>query len=240
MDLVVQLNSLKGDVHFLGLEETLRKVSEAGFKAVELGEFYGLLPSELKKLLEKYNLTCVSARVDYELFSTQTLMIIEYVKRMGIKNIIISSLSAEQIKHRGTRPRLRKFIARLAKKNCGLFYQNHDHELKSEDLLKNLTIDVPGLKIQLDAFWSAAADISASRYIAFNKDTVRSVYLRELSAEGAAAVNPPFGKGKAALAETIKEAQKAGVENIVIGLNNVTMDRFDYLRNALEFVNSKL
>ena len=59
----IQLYSLREMAGREGPEAVFRAAAEAGFDGVEFAGFYGLSPEEIGALLQKYNLTAMSAHI---------------------------------------------------------------------------------------------------------------------------------------------------------------------------------
>ena len=65
----VQLYSVRGDME-KDFEGTLAKVAARGYEYVEFAGYYGKSSEEIKALLDKYNLKCISVHQGVEFFDT--------------------------------------------------------------------------------------------------------------------------------------------------------------------------
>ncbi|MDR3319071.1 MAG: sugar phosphate isomerase/epimerase [Clostridiales bacterium] len=234
MEIAVQMYSLREDVHNIGLSATLELVRDAGFGQVELAGFYDLRPSELKKLLDNYGLSAPSAHIGYDLLCTRFDTVGSFVKKLGIKSVVVPWLAAEQIGNVRVQKKLQSLSARLAKKGVAFAYHNHSQEFAEPDTLIKLTDAVPGIKLQLDIFWAVSAGVDVVEFIKKYADRITQLHIKELSPDGVDADNPVVGDGVSKSAEAVKAAGDIGL--VILEFEKVGTDHGTYMAESLKSI----
>ena len=81
------------------VEGTLEKVSLAGYEYVEFAGYFGYTSSQIKAMLEKYNLKCISVHQGIEDFVSEKSESVEFLKELGVKYVSLPWLDKD--KHKG-------------------------------------------------------------------------------------------------------------------------------------------
>lgn len=187
----LQLYSIRDDME-QDMDAALAKVKEMGYDCVEFAGYFGKSAQEVKALLDKYGLECISVHQGYDVFLKEPKENVEYLKTIGAKYCVVPWMGVE--KHKGTpqwEQTVKEFneVGKLLKDNgIQLLYHNHDFEFnKFEDkfLLDWLyeTIDSELLQTEIDTCWVRYAGYDPADYI--KKYTGRSpiVHLKDFVCE---------------------------------------------------------
>jgi sugar phosphate isomerase/epimerase len=169
----LQLYSIREDMA-KDMDEALKQVKEIGYDYVEFAGYFGKTADEVKELLTKHGLECVSVHQTYDIFLNNEKESIDYLKTIGAKYCAIPWMAVEQ--HAGTErfeQTKKEFIqVGQALKNAGiqLLYHNHDFEFQSfEDkfLLDWLYDSIPSelLKTEIDTCWVKYAGQDPAAYM---------------------------------------------------------------------------
>ncbi len=156
------------------MEKTLKAVKEMGYDYVEFAGYFGKTAEEVKFLLDKYELECVSVHQTYDVFLEKPEENLNYLKTVGTKYCAIPWMSPKNQK--GT-PAFDKSveeiktISKLLKDNgIQMLYHNHDFEFEMyEDkyLLDWLyeTVGLEFLKPEIDTCWVKYAGEDPCTYL---------------------------------------------------------------------------
>lgn len=163
----VQLYTLRamGAHDFKGM---LRRVAEAGYRAVEFAGYGGLGASELKTTLDELGLKTIGAHVPIGRFESEIETVIAELNTLEAEFAVVPWLAPE------ARPASRDDALALAEKLNGFAekvkaggltfgYHNHDFELKKVDGDKTVldliaeTTDPALVTLQLDIYWAEYA-----------------------------------------------------------------------------------
>ena len=170
------------------MDATLKAVKEMGYDYVEFAGYFGKTATEVKALLEKYQLTAISVHQTPSLFWEEGQSAVEYLKTIGAKYCAIPWYSIDELKNHWEET-VEKFIAlgKLLKENgIQLLYHNHDFELKlcgDTRYLDRLydTIDKEYLKPEFDVCWIRYADCDPISYIEKYSDRMEVVHFKDFT-----------------------------------------------------------
>ena len=230
----VQLYSLRNMIESKGLEEAIKTVAVSGYQGVEFAGFYNYSPYEIKAMLEKYGLTAVSAHIQAE----DVEDFFEYVRVLNIKNVYTAGILDEcwlEENYSETVRKHKKAVDFLNEKGVGFGYHNHSYEYKDgNDLVKKITDDVLGMRIELDICWITYAGKNVVDMMRAYCDKLETIHIKEL-AEGNPDCPPPIvGEGIVDMQGALKEAKRQGIEWGILEVENFDMPEREYLSKSLE------
>ncbi len=197
----LQLYSLGQEMQ--NLPNALKKISEIGYTGVEFASsFYGDLDSaELKKMLDEFGLTALSAHVSLDKVNAD----VELVSALGAQYMICPMATANNRSEALSLAEKLNEAGELCKK-YGMKYGYHNHtqefaEYDGEYLLDILIKNTdPSLVVfQLDVGWATTAGINAVDYI--NKQAGRFEMIHAKETGKVMGVQPPFDFSKIQLDE---------------------------------------
>ena len=229
----VQLYSLREIGEKDGLEAILKIVSEAGYEGVEFAGFYGESPENVKRLLEKYNLKAVSAHIS----AGEVEKNLPYVKTLGLKYVFTAGIwgdAWEDENYPNTVAEHKKALKILNDIGVEFGYHNHSHEFANgQDLIKKITDDVPGMRVELDLCWATYGGRNVVETMKEYGDKMLCIHIKELSkdAKGNA---PIVGEGAVDMYGAFKTANEQNLEWGILEVEGYGMPEIDYLKKSLE------
>ncbi|MBR5586993.1 MAG: sugar phosphate isomerase/epimerase [Clostridia bacterium] len=170
------------------MDKALEAVKKAGYDYVEFAGYFDKSAQEVKALLDKHGLTCVSVHQGYEVFLDEPEKNVEYLKTIGAKYCAVPWMGKD--KHKGTEVFDKtvedfKKVAKLLKDNgIQMLYHNHDFEfVKFEDKFLNdwLMEAVPEIQPQIDTCWVHYAGYNPSEYIAKYAGRLDVLHLKDFA-----------------------------------------------------------
>jgi len=183
----LQLYSIREEME-KDMDGTLAQVKAMGYDYVEFAGYFGKTAAEVKALLDKHGLTCISVHQVYEIFLDDKENAVEYLKGIGAKYCAVPWMDKD--KHKGsdvfpkTVAEFKETSDALKQAGIQLLYHNHEFEFeKFEDkfLLDWLyeSLDEEALKTEIDTCWVCYAGQNPAEYI--RKYTGRSpvVHLKD-------------------------------------------------------------
>ena len=170
------------------MEATLRAVKEMGYDCVEFAGYFGKSAEEVKALLDKYSLECISIHQTYDVFLNSPEKSVNFLKTIGAKFCAIPWMGLEN--HKGNQGFEKavediRNVGKLLKENgITLLYHNHDFEFeKYEDkYLFDWLYDTVGLnfiKPEIDTCWVKYAGEEPCRYLEKYADDIDIVHLKD-------------------------------------------------------------
>ena len=190
----IQLYSVRGDME-RDMEGTLAKVAAMGYEYVEFAGYYGRTSAEIKALLDKYGLKCISVHQGIEMFEPDPKPGIDFLKGFGVKYVVIPWYDGRKLAEKSewakTAAKFSALARVLGENGMKLLYHNHDFEFKK--LPEGGTIhdrmfrDLPEMDPQLDTCWVHYAGINPAELIARYAGHVEVVHLKDFVCKNLAA-----------------------------------------------------
>jgi len=204
-----------------GMRESLRKVAEIGYKAVQVSGFGPMDPKEVAAALQEYGLDCVSTHTNWDRFLTDLDAVIEEHKLWGCSHPAVGGLPKEYHNLEGLKrfaDELPPIAERLAQEGMTFSYHNHNHELALYDgktWLERLYdgIDARYLKAEIDTYWIQAGGGDPAAWVRRYAGRQPLLHLKDM------AVTPEreqrfaeIGEGNLNWPAIMEAAKEAGVE----------------------------
>jgi sugar phosphate isomerase/epimerase len=209
---------------------SLNKVSDLGFKNVELAGTYDRTPTEFKAELAKHNLKPISAHFPYDRFKGDLDAVVREAKELGVQYAgcawITHSGPFDEKQCREAAEVFNKAGAALAKEEIKFFYHTHGYEFVpfgSETLFDLLVkeTDPKNVKYEMDVFWVVHAGQKPEDVFGKHAGRFDLVHLKDMKkgtptgllTGGTDVKNDvPLGTGLIDYRRTLAAAQKAGVK----------------------------
>lgn len=183
----LQLYSIREDMA-KDMDAALKQVKEIGYDYVEFAGYFDKTAEEVRSLLDKYGLECISVHQGYDVFLSNEEENIEFLKTIGAKYCVIPWLGKE--KHAGTdqfEQTKKEFLQvgeALKKEGIKLLYHNHEFEFetyKGKFLLDWLYESIPEdlLGTQIDTCWVKYAGQDPVEYIKKYSGRAPIVHLKD-------------------------------------------------------------
>lgn len=212
----LQLYSVRNEME-ADMQGTLQKVKEMGYDYVEFAGYFGRTAEEVRAMLDKFGLTCISVHQTYDLFLKEGQSAIDYLKTIGAKYSAVPWMGLE--KHKGnevfsqTVQEFKKVGQALRDNGIQLLYHNHDFEFNQFEgkfLLDWLYESVPAdlLQTEIDICWVHYAGYNPAEYILKYSGRSPVVHLKDFVCK-----NLGGGPVYALIDESGKESKEASKED---------------------------
>ncbi len=205
-NLGLQLYSVKRTME-KDFEGTLKAVKEMGYDYVEFAGYLGKTAEEIKAILEKYDLKCISVHQKLTIRDeAKAKEEVEFLKALGVKYVVIPWFGVEALagtdKWEETKEDFNKMAELLSENGMLLGYHNHDFEFKTFEgkyLHDYIFEAVPEDKIfpEIDTCWVKYAGLVPEDKIRQFRDRVPVVHLKDFytTSLNAGAVYGLIGEG---------------------------------------------
>jgi len=209
---------------------SLNKVSDMGFKNVELAGTYDRTPAEFKVELAKHGLKAISAHFGYDDFKNKLGSVVQDAKELGVQYAgcawITHSGPFNEKTCREAAEVFNKAGEALAKEDIKFFYHTHGYEFVpfgSETLFDLLVkeTDAKNVVYEMDVFWVVHAGHKPDDVFEKHGNRFELVHLKDMKkgtptgllTGGTDVKNDvPLGTGLIDYRRTLAAAQKAGVK----------------------------
>ncbi len=239
----LQLYSVRAEIEKEGLDTVLKNISEAGCLAVEFAGFYGLTPKEIKEKLEKYSLIPYSAHIGLDAIADA----LPYIDEFGIREVYIPWYDSAVLRNAKGFAEFKKKVEnikpQLDTRGIVLGYHNHSDEFREgRDLLDEMSEEISGLKLELDIFWSHAANMDSISLIKKYGDRLNALHLKDMN-KLCKTDNPCeyphaiIGEGQCRAEECLKAAASSGVKTFIIEVEGFPCNYKEYLEESMKNIN---
>ena len=219
----IQLYPLREDME-KDMDATLKKVKEMGYDCVEFAGYFGHSAEEVKAMLDKYGLECVSVHQGPQLFADEGQSAVDYIKTLGAKYSAIPGHDVACLAGTEKWPETVELFTKVGKllKENGIqqLYHNHDFEFKKfED--KCLfdwifdTIPADYIQPQVDTCWVHYAGFEPVEYIEKYAGRMDVIHIKDYVCDNGIEFRP-LGMGEENIPAILEAAKKFGVEYIIV------------------------
>lgn len=236
-DIGLQLYTIRNEVS-RDLNITLEKIAKIGYNSVEAAgysnrKFYGLNPSEFKKLVNSFGMKLHSTHSNINPDNADT--VIEDTVEAGIPYLVMPWLAPDQRTSLDGYKKLADGFNIIGEKciNAGITfaYHNHDFEFKRiEDqipydlLIKSTEQEL--VKMQLDLYWIVKAGFEPIDYFEKYPGRFELWHIKDMD-DTEAAANIEVGRGIIDFETLLKYKEKAGMKYFFIELDNCVLPSFE-------------
>jgi sugar phosphate isomerase/epimerase len=172
------------------MEGTLKAVKEMGYDCVEFAGYFGKSAEEIRALLDKYSLTCISVHQGLDFYEEGGQSAAEYIKTLGAKYSAIPWYQAEKLagspEWEETKALFNRCGELLQKNGIQMLYHNHDFEFvkvdgkyKHDYLMQEIARDL--LKPEFDTCWVRYAGEDPCKYLDMYAGDVDVLHLKDFT-----------------------------------------------------------
>ena len=169
-------------------EGTIKAVAEMGYEYVEFAGYYGKTSEEIKAILDKYNLKCISVHQRLEFFNEDPQGAVDFLKGFGVEFVVVPWMETTSLAGYPEWENTKKdFVEKadlFAKNGMMLGYHNHDFEfaiVNGKYVHDYIFEAVAEDKIvpEIDTCWVKYAGEEPCRYLEKYADDLDVVHLKD-------------------------------------------------------------
>ena len=228
-------------------EKSCKKISEIGYKYVQLSGIGNFSAQSIKAVLDKYGLQVVFTHREQKNFLASLEKEIEFHKALGCKVSGISAIPGSNVREETITSFIDNFLP-VAKrlKEAGMDFSYHNNALDFEKIGDKYVLDIilekmgrENIKLILDIYWIAFAGLSPAKLIRKYSGNIACVHFKDLKVSNNEIRFVEVGKGNIDWAEVISACEEAGVEYAMVEQDVCDKNPFDSLKISYEFLKEK-
>jgi sugar phosphate isomerase/epimerase len=205
------------------LAGTLRSVSAAGYRAVELAGLPETAPAELKRMLDDNGLQPIASHEGIERLRADAGAVAGRLVELGCPRVIVPWMPeadrATAAAVRAFASELAAYARRMAEEGIKLGYHNHDFEfgaMEGSTIWEIFLGALPSVvELELDVYWASVGGRDPVAEIGAIADRVRLLHMKDRAA-GPTPRDAPVGEGTLAMPAIVEAADAAGVEWFIV------------------------
>jgi sugar phosphate isomerase/epimerase len=222
------------------MPDTLRKISEIGYPAVEFASYGGLTPQDLKAILDDLDLRASGVHVPLDSWETNPETVLADMQALDCAHAILPIVPTERSRDDSSVASLAEDLNRWGEQCCreGITFSYHNHDFEFAPLGTTTMWDVlvretdPELVgLELDLYWVKYAGADPETVLRDVADRVSLVHLKDMAPDDTRS-DLPVGEGTLPWTTLLEVADAAGVEWFIA--------EQDHPRDALEDVRISL
>lgn len=238
----LQLYTLRNEMA-ADFEGTLERLAELGYKEMQFAGYFGKSATEVRRILDRLELTSPAAHVSLGLLREDIDREIDFAGEIGQNYIVVPSLPADErtLSHYEQHAEaLNEYGQRCKDAGLGIAYHNHSFEFERQglkigyDYLLYLT-DNELVDFELDLYWAVNAGVDPIELFQEHPGRFKLVHVKDQNAAGEMV---DVGRGVIDFAEIFSHSDTAGIEHYFVEHDTPTdgMDSVTYSFNTVSAI----
>ena len=228
------------------IAQTLKKVKQLGYDAVQCSALGPIETSELKRLVDGEGLIICATHTDYERMRTEPQSVIDEHQLLDCKYVAISSIPGAERSAEGFArfaKEASEVARRLAEGGLVVAYHNHSFELERFEGRTGLEIlfdesDLNLLKSELDTYWIQHGGGDPAAWIRNLKGRIPTIHVKDMEMQGSTQLFAEVGEGNLNWSAILEACKKSGVEWYIVEQDTCQRDPFESLGISLRNLNA--
>ncbi|MDF2834674.1 MAG: xylose isomerase [Paenibacillus sp.] len=231
-----------------GLRESLRKVKEIGYEAVQVSGVGPIDPQIVKAIADEYGLAICATHVGYDALTTDLEATIAKHKLWNCKYVGLGAIP-ESFRNAGGEgyaefAGIASDIGRkLAEHDLQFIYHNHHFEYTKYEGRTGMSIlqgesDKDAVHFELDMYWVQAGGASPVEAVREVDGRMRVVHLKDMAIVDNKQVFAEIGEGNLNFPAIIDACREIGVEWYVVEQDVCLRDPFESLAMSFRYLSS--
>lgn len=230
-----------------GLRESLRKVKEIGYEAVQVSGIGPIAPEIVKAIADEYGLTICATHVGYDALTNDLEATVQKHKLWNCQYVGLGSIPDS---FRGTREGYEEFAGiasdigrKLKEQGLTFIYHNHHFEYTKFDGRTGMSIlqgdsDKDAVHFELDMYWVQAGGANPVEAVREVDGRMRVVHLKDMAIVDNKQVFAEIGEGNLNFPAIIEACREIGVEWYVVEQDVCLRDPFESLAISYRYLSS--
>ena len=226
-------------------EKSMKKVSDIGYKMVQISAVGPIAPEKMREICDKYGLEVGCTHKGYEDYVNKTDEMIDFHKKLGCD---IAGLGAMPDEFRSI-DRIPEFVEkmnvvaeRMAKAGITFAYHNHHFEfekMENGQLIMDYMIENGKFDFILDVYWLAFAGVNPVKYIKKMGEKAVVIHFKDLAVVDKNIVMAEIGEGNLDWDDIIEASEEAGSRYAMVEQDICRRDPFQSLKMSYDYLVKK-
>lgn len=229
------------------LDASCKKVSDIGYKTVQLSAIGNFSGSDVRKILDKYSLKAVCTHRPPDNYLNDIDGEIKYHKAIGCNVCGIGAMPGFNAKEKTINEFAQNFSTVCKKLNeAGLIFAYHNHAFEFEKVNGKYVFDIidegmnaENFKFILDVYWLSVAGINPAKFIREHKGKIECVHFKDMKIVEGTPKFAEVGCGNLDWDDIINACEEADVKYALVEQDSCDGDPFVSLSKSYSFLKNK-
>ncbi|MEE3234521.1 MAG: sugar phosphate isomerase/epimerase [Candidatus Latescibacterota bacterium] len=223
------------------IRTTFERVSEIGYKAVQISALGKIEISDLREIADKNELEIIASHISYDLIVNETQKVIDDHKKLSCRHVAIGGLPTEFRNKDGFQRfalECSEAVKPIIEAGLTFSYHNHSFELQKFGDRTGLDIlveesDPAYFSFEIDTYWiqhGGGNPVSCLRRL---KDRMHIVHLKDMAMDGTQQLFAEVGEGNLEWEGILSACQNANIEWYIVEQDVCQGDPFESLEVSL-------
>ena len=228
-------------------EDSCRKVKEMGYQVVQLSEIGEFSAEDIKRILDKYQLTCACTHRSPINYLERLDEEIEFHKTIGCKVCGLGRMPNWEENPNAVDDFVEKFgpvCLKLAEHGLIFAYHNHAFEFEKrngkyvyDDIVGRMPYD--NFKLILDVYWLAYAGLNPSKFIRENSSQIACIHFKDLKIVDKTPIFAEVGQGNLDWDDIIAASYESEALYAIVEQDRCDGDPFEALQTSYNYLKEK-
>lgn len=226
-------------------ESAMKKVSEIGYKAVQISAVGDIAPEDMKTICDKYGLKIVCTHKSFDDYAEHIEEMIDFHKKLGCDIAGLGYLNSEAKTVEEFKPWLEKLNTAAEKlEKAGIRFAYHNHHLEFAKLDNGQTImeymiENGKFDFIIDVYWLAYSGINPPDFLKKLGKRAVVIHYKDLAISGSEQLISEVGEGNLDWDAIIKASEEAGSEWALVEQDTCRRDPFESLEMSYKYLTAK-
>ncbi|NOZ64426.1 MAG: sugar phosphate isomerase/epimerase [Caldiserica bacterium] len=228
------------------ISRTLHKVSEIGYRIVQISALGPIDPQELRDILDRENLQGTSTHISYQELIENIDEVIEKHKILGASIAVCPGLSMDLHNKEGYK-KVAKELDRVAEilQKEGIKLAYHNHGIEFEKYGDKLGIEIlfeesEYLLAEIDTYWVQYGGGDPAYWCEKLKDRLILLHIKDMGIKDNQQIMLPIGEGNLNWERIFQAIKGSPCEALLVEQDICQIDPFESVKISLENLNSNL
>ncbi|MDD6483655.1 MAG: sugar phosphate isomerase/epimerase [Clostridiales bacterium] len=228
-------------------DASCKRISDIGYKTVQLSGIGDFDKDSVKEILDKYNLKCVCTHRPAQNYLERLDDEIAYHKTIGCEVCGLGAMPGFNARTETIEKFISDFkpVAEKLKEN-GLIFAYHNHAFEFEKIEGKYVFDIitegmdcDNFRYILDVYWLSYAGINPAEFIRARKGKIACVHFKDLKIKDNKPCFAEVGSGNIDWDDVIGACDEAQVGCALVEQDECDGDPFDSLKISYDFLSGK-
>ena len=226
-------------------EETVKRISDIGYKSVQISAVGNIAPEIMREICQKYNIEIACTHKSYDDYTERLDEMIDFHKRLGCSIAGLGYMNTEAKTVNSLKPFIEKLnIISEKMADAGISFAYHNHHIEFEKLSDGTTImdymtEHGNFDFIVDVYWLAFSGINPADFIKKLGNRAIVIHYKDLAIKNGTQIISEIGKGNLDWDSIIKASEEAGSKWAMVEQDTCSGNPFDSLEISYKYLTQK-